>query len=358
MCLMKGFFTPMKLGARIIKTGIAVSLSLYIAMIFNLEPILFAAVAAVLSIQPSLYRSWQNVLEQVQANLIGAILAISFSYFLGNDPIIVGLVVILVIAINIHLKMDKSIALAIITVIAIMESTTGNFFLFALDRFLLILIGIGSSVLVNAIFLPPKYEDRLYAKIHHMNQSMLSYLRSSTSNEFDDKTLREEVQRLKEELTAIDQLYLLYKEERTYFRKVKYSKTRKLVLFRQMIQTVAKALSLLRNIERHQYELHALPKELRGIIQQEIEMLTNYNEKILLKYEGKIKAKHPRHISTGIFEGREALVSNFMQLYQKQQKEDHEDWVQLFPIVSKIIDYSDQLERLDKLIQGYYSFHQ
>lgn len=347
----------MKLGARIIKTGIAVTLSIYLATLLGLDPVVFAAVAAVLSVQPSLYRSWQIILDQLQANLIGAIIAILFTYLLGSDPIVVGVVVILVIAINIQLRFESSIPLSIITVIAIMESTTGNFFMFALERFMLIMTGIGASILVNVIFMPPKYEDKLYFKIKETNKSILSYLRSSTMNELNEKTSREEIKRLKKETIQIDQIYLLYTEERTYFRRVMYSKTRKLVLFRKMIQTTNKALSLLKNIEAHHNALETAPTELRELVQHEVEILSNYHEKILLKFEGKLKTQHPHLPQSGVSQGRSELLHHFMNLYKVNVAEENEEWIHLFPLFSKVIDYSDHLERLDKLVAGYYSFH-
>ena len=175
----------MKLGARIFKTGIAVALSIYLAEFLDMDPVIFAALAAVLTVQPSLYRSWQYIIEQLQANFIGAIFAITFTYFLGTDPFVVGLVVIIVIAINLQFKLERSIPLSIITVIAIMEGTTGNFFWFAINRFLLIMVGIVSSIIVNAIFLPPRYEDKLYTKIQRTTNHIVEYLRSSPMNEVE-----------------------------------------------------------------------------------------------------------------------------------------------------------------------------
>lgn len=347
----------MKLGARIIKTGIAVTISLYLAIMFDMEPIVYAAVAAVLSTQPSLYRSWQNVTEQLQANVIGAIMAVTFTYFLGNGPFIVGLVVILVIAINIQLKMEKSISLSIVTVIAIMESTTGNFLLFALDRFLLILLGIGSSFIVNIIFLPPKYEVRLYARINQLHQDVLSYLRATTTNQLDDKEVRQEIKRMNEELTGIEELYLLFKEERSYFRKVKYSKVRKLVVFRQLIKTESKALELLQRIEEQQTELQTLPHKLKEIIQEEIDKLVNFNDKILLKYERKIKPVHLQ-VPTSYAQGRKDLLAKFMAIFHEEEQKNKTEWQAIFSIISLIIDYSSQLEHLDKLISSYHSYHQ
>jgi uncharacterized membrane protein YgaE (UPF0421/DUF939 family) len=351
----------MKLGARIIKTGIAVTVSLYIATLLNLNPVIFAALAAVLSVQPSLYRSWQTIIDQLQANVIGAVFAISITYLLGNEPYIIGIVVMLVIATNLQFKFEKAIPLSIITVIAIMESTTGNFLHFALDRFLLILTGIGSSLLVNAVFLPPKYQDKLYSKIHLTNRLILEYLRSSTMNEVETKIYREDSKKLKETLDNMRDLYTLYKEERTYFRKVRFSKTRKLVIFRKMIQCTQKGFKLLEHIEHQQRNLQLVPVELRELLQREVEILTNYHEKILLKFEGKIKTNHPHHTPADMMEGRGQLLQSFMQLYSVQGcstiEFGQEQWIQLFPLIAKLIDYSEQLEQLDRLVENYHSFH-
>ena len=347
----------MKLGGRIIKTGVALTLSLYAAMFFNLEPLIFAALAAVLSVQPSLYRSWQNIVAQLQGNLIGAVLAVSGAYLLGNDPFVIGLVVMIVIGINLQLRIEKSIPLAIVTVIAIMESTTGNFPLYALERFGLIMLGIGSSVFVNVVFLPPKYEEKLYVKMHEANQDVLSYLRSVMFDHLTDKKYREEIKRLQDEQADIEQLYLFYKEERTYFRKVSYSKNRKLILFRKMIQVSQAALSLLQSLNKYRGALAAAPDEFTDLLQRQIEMLTNYHERILLKYEGSLKTGNPEVISDDVLEGRDKVLQNFMEQYKKNQEEAQHDWMHLFFLLALFFDYADELQQLDKLVEGYYAYH-
>lgn len=347
----------MKLGARIIKTGIAVMLAIYIAELLGFEPVLFAAIPAALTVQPSLFRSWQHIIEQLQANVIGAILAVLFTYLLGNDPFVIALVIMLVIAINMQLRFEKSIPLSIMTVLAIMESTTGDFSQFAANRFILIMIGIASSVLVNAIFLPPRYEDKLYSKIEQLNKSLFSYLRCSL-DELKEREFRTDYKKYQEESLKIDQLFLLYREERNYFRKVTYSKYRKLVLFRKMIQTTNHSLLLLYKIEKHQHSLDSLSVELRGIIQRELEVLTNYHEKILLKFEGKLKSKHPHLKSNELDKSRKYMLNHFMTLYEEGNQMINKNWIHLFPLFAFIVDYGEHLERLDKLVEGYHTFHQ
>lgn len=68
----------MKLGARIFKTGIAITLALYLASWIGLPAPIFAGIAAIFAIQPSIYRSFLIIIDQVQANIIGAVIATVF----------------------------------------------------------------------------------------------------------------------------------------------------------------------------------------------------------------------------------------------------------------------------------------
>ena len=159
----------MKFGARILKTGIAIVLALYISELLNLPAPVLSGIAAIFAIQPTIYRSYQTVLEQIQGNIIGALVAVSFVLLFGNDIFIIGLAVMVVITINLKLKMDKTIVLSIVTAIAIMENQEGDFLNFAFIRLSSVLLGIVSSFIVNLVFIPPKYEAKLYTRIHRCN---------------------------------------------------------------------------------------------------------------------------------------------------------------------------------------------
>ena len=66
---------------------------------------MLAGEAAIFTIQPSIYRTWKHVWNQVQTNILGAIIALIALHFLGNDPFAIGLVMIIVIVISLKLKM-------------------------------------------------------------------------------------------------------------------------------------------------------------------------------------------------------------------------------------------------------------
>ena len=131
----------MKLGARIFKTGLAVVLALMLGELLNVPSPVFAAISAVFAIQPSIYRSFLTVIEQIQGNVIGAVIAILFVILFGNHFLIVGLAAIILIMINLRLKID-TITLSVVTLIIIMETPQEEFITFALLRFATILLGI------------------------------------------------------------------------------------------------------------------------------------------------------------------------------------------------------------------------
>jgi uncharacterized membrane protein YgaE (UPF0421/DUF939 family) len=154
----------MKLGARIFKTGIAIVLSLYLAQLLDSPAPVLAGIAAIFAIQPTIYRSYLTIVEQIQGNLIGALLAVIFVLLLGNHIIIIGLAAIIVIIINLKLKIENTIGLSLVTLVSIMETPGTDFIPFAGIRFSTIMIGVFSAFIVNLVFLPPKYENKLYFK--------------------------------------------------------------------------------------------------------------------------------------------------------------------------------------------------
>jgi uncharacterized membrane protein YgaE (UPF0421/DUF939 family) len=237
----------MKIGARILKTGIAIALSLYIASLLELPSPAFAGIAAGFAIQPSIYRSFTTLIEQIQANFIGAFFALLFVLLFSNNPIIIGFTVMIVIGITIKLKLESTIPLAIVTVIAIMETPADQTIEFSLIRFGSIILGVLSAFLVNLVFLPPKYETKLYYKVADTTEEIIKWIRINTRNASGHIELKEEIERMKDNVSKLDQLFSFYKEEHNRFEKKSrlFAKSRKTVLFRQMLLTTNQALDTL-----------------------------------------------------------------------------------------------------------------
>ncbi|GAE26396.1 putative lipoprotein SAV1865 [Halalkalibacter wakoensis JCM 9140] len=348
----------MKLGARIFKTGLAVMLSLYLAIWLGLEPPMFAALASAIAVQPSLYRTFQTILEQIQANIIGAFLAVIFVMTFGHDPFVVGLVVVLAISIILKVKLEPTtIPLAIMTVIVIMESPADDFILFAAGRFGLILIGVLAAFIINLLFLPPKYETKLYHKLLSATEDINQWTMLLIRHAADHRALKKDLNRLEEKMVKLENIYLLYKEERNYFMKNKYGKARKVVLYRQMLVTAKKALFVLKNLEKRTEELNLLPEETHQKFEKQLQYLTSYHDRILLRYIGRTHTNHSDELIEKMNAGKEELMSYYISL-QTQPCIDYNQWLHLLPAVSQMIEYQEQLEHLDHLVESFFTYHQ
>jgi uncharacterized membrane protein YgaE (UPF0421/DUF939 family) len=154
-------------GRRTLKTVLAVITSLFAAQGLGLTPPLFAAIAAVLSIQPTGKRSFVYAKEQIQANIVGVLVSIAIVYLFGITIYSIALAILIVIGLNLFFKWENSIPLSLVTVIFIMESPSENFMLYAVNRFAITLLGIVIASFINIFLLPPKYVTHLrrqYAK--------------------------------------------------------------------------------------------------------------------------------------------------------------------------------------------------
>jgi len=354
---MKGNIWLMKLGARIVKTGVAIVLALYMAELLNLPSPVFAGIAAIFAIQPSIYRSYLTIIEQIQSNFIGAGIAVIFALIFGHHYVAVGLACVITIAIMLKLKLEKSISLSLVTIIAIMEVPSDDFLTFALIRFATIVVGVLAAFVVNLVFMPPKYETKLFNSIHLMQDELIRWTRLAVRQASEHSATKQTLEKLRERLIKVDQWYLFYQEERSYFKNEKRAKARKLVVYRQMISVSNKSWDVLKRLHLYENELLHVPKQFRMMIQERLDFLLIYHEQLHLKYTGKIKSEHsisldretivPRHEVMEIF-AREIAISK-----------DEEDFsaYHLLHILSSILDYEEQLEHLDTLIISQINYH-
>lgn len=346
----------MKLGARIFKTGIAIILSLLLADLLQLPSPVFAGIAAVFAIQPTIYRSFLSIIEQIQGNFIGAAIAISFVLLFGNHIFIIGLAAIIVITINLKLKIGNTISLSLVTLIAIMETPGDEFIQFGIIRFSTIMLGVLSSFIVNLVFLPPKYENKLYNKISNLTEETAKWIRQSTRHASEHQLLKNDIEKMKEDLRKLDELYFMYKEERSYLKKNTLVKSRKLVVYRQMILSTKRELEALKRLHRYENELTQMPFAFQSAVQSQLDCLINHHEQLLLKFIGKIRTQ-------GIFEEQDLCLTKkeLFDLFLAQQKEvDDPHSPMLFhsmQVISTIIEYREQIEHLETLINSFQAFH-
>ncbi|GER67183.1 UPF0421 protein YgaE [Weizmannia acidilactici] len=345
----------MRVGARIIKTGIAITIALFLAQLLKMPSPVFAGIAATFAIKPTIYRSYRSIIEQIQGNIIGAVLAVIFVMAFGNHFLIVGLGSVLIIILMLKLKLDDTVGLALVTMIVIMEAPNNNFLQAAGVRFATLFIGIFSSFLVNLIFLPPKYEARLYVRLTHATEELLKFIRITSRQEADYHLLKEELPTIKERVYKVEQLYTLFKEEKSYGKNSKIERQRKVVLYKEMVSILNLSYTILKRLYQYKSDIAHLPETFQMMIREQLEYLVNEHEKLLLMFLGKVKA-HAQKQNTGDKQ-RNVLMDLFLQkLKDKTFRADLQSY-HIMNLLALLVDYQEQLEHLEALIEVYQKYH-
>jgi uncharacterized membrane protein YgaE (UPF0421/DUF939 family) len=330
-----------------LKTGLSVTLSIYICLIFGLEHTVFAGVAAILAIQPSVYRSWKQLFDQIITNTLGASISLFFIYFVGDGPIIVGLIIVLMIALSIKLKMETTIPLTLVTVLAIMSASGSEDFYFALERFLAILIGTSTAIMINIIIFPPSYKKKFMQDVESTFQDLSLLMRTAISDEMKETSYQEINERLEKNVSKLEDTFKLFDEEREKLGKANQINTREFILFKQMLKVIQEGRHLLLNIEEHYVQRYTGLEE-NKLYDQQLEELIKYHEYLLLKYAGKIKADY-QITENGSVIDKDRFYDQVIEFYEENKEQKLRNLI----IASSIVDYSYHLERLDKLISQY-----
>jgi hypothetical protein len=159
------------LGARIIKTGVAVFVSLAVFHWFgsNYTAISgyasFAAVAAILAVQPSVYKARELFRQQLLGNLVAGVVATVLGLWLPVNPLTMALASILVLGLLVKLKLTEAAGLAVVMVVFIMERPAHDFLWYTAIRMGTISAGMAIGFLVNRFIHPPDVTARAREEI-------------------------------------------------------------------------------------------------------------------------------------------------------------------------------------------------
>ncbi|WP_010269225.1 FUSC family protein [Paenibacillus senegalensis] len=166
------------IGFRVIKTAIAIGISIWIARLLHLDPAHFAGVISMLAVQPSVYRSLRHTLSHIASALFAAILGISVALLLGSYSILIALVCLVVMAIHVRLRNTASLTLAVIIAINTMGTADILSGSAAYHQFLLVLVGMTVGTMVNMLRKPVhrEREEVLLAKSENMLRTLLYYI--------------------------------------------------------------------------------------------------------------------------------------------------------------------------------------
>ncbi len=165
------------IGMRTIKTGIAVSLTLLLTRALGVDNPFFALIASAIAMESSVSESVSVGKNRMIGTVIGAVIAIVFSYTLPTQPLSVGIGVIVLIYISNQLKLKKSIKISTIVFIAILVNNDEvTRFQYAVFRSFDTFIGLSIGTLVNYYIKPPNGQKSLYAYIEASEKKLQSLI--------------------------------------------------------------------------------------------------------------------------------------------------------------------------------------
>ncbi len=332
------------LGPRVLKTGLAVTFALYMAAWLGLEPPLFAGIAATFTIQPSIYRSWKQVLEQVQANILAAAIALASIYLFGNSPVVIGLVMIIVILVCLRLNMSGAIPLTLVTVLVMMSQQQYDGLAAAANKFIIVLVGMGSAFVVNLLVSPPNYKKN-YLEAERLALDKLSLLlRTAVSDELTEKSNKQQWKKARGELKKMEELYKLLDEEREHIAKVRQLDVREIVVLKQKLKCLWRGERLLDMIDEHFFQSEA-DDDWRSRFDADIEGLVSFHEMAVLRFEGKIKEAVS---SSSRVESTRQLLDDLSNAEMEEEQK-----FRLLLVATSAAEYAYQLERLHELTVYY-----
>ena len=144
------------IGGRVIKTGIAVFLTVLVCDFFKI-PTIFAVITAIVTIEPTATDSIKKGLIRFPASTIGSAYAMTFTFLFGHQALSYALAAMFTIVTCQKLKLYAGTLVATLTAVAMIPITVNHYFAAFLVRLATTSTGIIVSTLVNFFILSPHY---------------------------------------------------------------------------------------------------------------------------------------------------------------------------------------------------------
>lgn len=356
---------PLKIGPRIIKTGVSVALAIFVSnLIIPGNDGVLAGIAALNSTLPSLKKSYENLSNRMLGTAIGAIIAVLFvllfQYSPLPDAILIGVTTITTITVLNLFHLNDVASLAVVAVIAIMLNESDHFIMNAFYRVLDTFIGVLLSFIINWFVFPPKYDVHFITIMEYITSETLRLIRATLRRNADFSLTHRDLKWSKQQLNKMDNYFTLIHNEMVIGNVKRTKLTRKLVIFRQLKKTTTHAVQLLDVLHHSNHLLNHLPDDMRIMIRERMETLLVAHEQIILKLVGKV---HPERVN--FMEITAEYRDNYLTTFHKQiweWRHDYNDCMcksnDLIKLMSIIYQYEEELKTLNRLMRSYKTYHQ
>ncbi|MCC5894315.1 MAG: aromatic acid exporter family protein [Alkalibacterium sp.] len=347
----------MKIGARTFKTSIAVFLSLLITMTLGFdEGASLAGISVVASMQPSVKKSYNTLVDRLVANTLGGFVAVLMASAFGTSLVILSFATAILIAILHQMKLNNVIGLSTMTLIIIMLSTDGDILTNATVRVLATFIGVVVAFIINRFILPPNYEEKLFHLTNRVTDDLTRFTRVSLRKNVQYSLMRTDLNSIEKSISEMKKMLVLLQDTQWshWFRRKDISLTRMLVVYRQFIRTTESAYNLVKTLHHSENVYNHFPEELRVLLRERLETLMSAHEQIILKWNGRVLPKEVNFIAY-----KADLRITFMQSFfneaslESYLENDYGQSNTVIHLMSAVLIYEENLQHLNKLVSSF-----
>lgn len=334
------------IGPRMMKTGLAVALSIIATEALGLELGMVAVITAVVAMQPSIMRSISHIKEVALSTIMGVVFALAGAYTLGLQPVSIGITVIVAIAVNIRLGWVKTVNITILTIAIIMLSGDEQIhFTYLIDRLSLIFIGISSAFLINTLIFPPNHQKLLYGLLTSAREKTSFLLRVIPNKTMKVRELKNHKEDLVKQIKEVnDYLGVIIDEKSRMFIRNRMSFMRDIIIFKQMLKVIELEYQLIENLENKIEEIEEISENQSYLVKKLVAKIVEYHENIILTYEGQVTIQ--KGLQRDSFTAMNLTIND---LIDELQQSELEKWIEIFPVASSIVTLMVELEKLDQL---------
>lgn len=230
------------LGLRTIKTGVALALAIFVAQILEIEYPFFVGMTAIISMDKTMTNSLKMGRNRVVGTFLGACIGVLLSYVDRGNPLLCGIGIMMLILICNKLRLQGSITIGGIVMIAIMVHTDKTPLFYGFHRTFDTLIGALVSLFVNIVLFPYANNKRLESIILQLWEKTDRIVDALRNGEIIDTTsLNQEMDMIRNEIDLYNH-ELLKKDKRDLVNELKlhYDMAEHLMLEIEILETIDK----------------------------------------------------------------------------------------------------------------------
>ena len=141
------------------------------------------------------------------------------------------------------------------------------------------MIGVLSSSVVNLIFLPPKFETKIYYNSMNISSDIFVWFKLVLNDTSEFHNIKQDGDQLNSRINKLEKIFDYYNEERPLTKNIFINRIEK-ILFREVVRTTRQAYEVLKRMSRYQNDLYQLNNQLLLQIKLELDSLVTLHEQI------------------------------------------------------------------------------